>query len=285
MDQKRTLWITIAAGIFLLVVVGAALILYAPAAKRETTVASLGSKDIWVSPTTIPSVPKDNFAQGTASPAGTQETTPSASPVESQPASTEPAPDGTYQTDNLTVIANGTTNVIGLGETNTPGTTTIDLNELKNTSTNVTANNTVAQNAMQQTATAHKTTAITEAPVTQEKPKSTVSAKPVTPAKKPVASAKPAEPKPAKLADQFWVQAASYSTKKNADEARDTLESNKIQCEVFTYKDAKGKLFYRVRVGPYTTKSEATYWKEKIDTIDLFAKTGSYITNSSAAKK
>ena len=50
MDQKRTLWITIAAGVFLLVVVGAAIILYAPAAKKETQVAYDSSSDIWVSP-------------------------------------------------------------------------------------------------------------------------------------------------------------------------------------------------------------------------------------------
>jgi len=54
---------------------------------------------------------------------------------------------------------------------------------------------------------------------------------------------------------------------------------------VFTYKDSKGNLFYRVRVGPYTTKSEAEYWKNRIEAIDLFAKSGSYITNSSAAKR
>lgn len=91
----------------------------------------------------------------------------------------------------------------------------------------------------------------------------------------------------APVPDRFWVQAASYSTKKKADEARTVLDENQIQCEVFTYEDDKGSLFYRVRVGPYTTRDEASYWKNKIDALELFAKAGTYIVNSSApiAKK
>ena len=89
------------------------------------------------------------------------------------------------------------------------------------------------------------------------------------------------------IPDRFWVQAASYSTKKKADEARTVLDENQIQCEVFTYEDDKGSLFYRVRVGPYSTRDEASYWKDKIDSLELFAKAGTYIVNSSApiAKK
>ena len=62
---------------------------------------------------------------------------------------------------------------------------------------------------------------------------------------------------PTKLPDQFWVQVASFTGKKNAEEAREALAAAKISSEIFTYKDAKGTVFYRLRVGPYTTKSEA----------------------------
>ena len=78
------------------------------------------------------------------------------------------------------------------------------------------------------------------------------------------------------------MQVASYSTKKNADDARATLESNKIPSEVFTYTDAKGKVFYRVRIGSYTTSSEAEYWKTQVAKIDQFANAQSYVVNSSA---
>ena len=105
-----------------------------------------------------------------------------------------------------------------------------------------------------------------------------------TTAKKAAAPAKPAAksaPVTAKVPDRFWVQAASYSSKKNADEARAVLDENKIQCEVFTYRDSSDKMYYRVRTGPYTTKSEAQYWQKRINSIPLFSKNSSYITNSS----
>ena len=42
----------------------------------------------------------------------------------------------------------------------------------------------------------------------------------------------------------------------------------------------KENLFYRVRVGPYTTKSEAEYWRTRINKIDEFAKAESYVTST-----
>src|SRR5574344_256106 len=289
MDQKRTLWIAIAAGLFLLVVIGAALFLYAPAAKKETK--TLGASSTYVAPTETPTVPTDSFAQGTVDPQKA-----------SVPADgTSPATDGTADhrtTDNLTAIANGTTNVIGVvgtnSGTNAAGTTTIDLNALKATPSPVTAQNKVAADAMAQTSTTtptvtEQTPVQTVAPTapskteTSKKASSTPTTKKATSAQTSTKST--AKKTTAKLPDSFWVQAASYATKKNADEARATLDANKIPCEVFTYKDAKGKLFYRVRVGPYTTKSEAEYWKDRITAIDLFAKSGSYVTNTSAPKK
>ena len=51
-----------------------------------------------------------------------------------------------------------------------------------------------------------------------------------------------------------------------------------------TYAYNKEKLFYRVRVGPYTTKSEAEYWKNKILQIEQFKDSKAYITDTSAAK-
>ena len=69
--------------------------------------------------------------------------------------------------------------------------------------------------------------------------------------------------------------------KKNADEARELLDKNGIQCEVFTFTDSKGTLFYRVRVGPYTTKSEAEYWRTRIIKINDIDNAGdSYITST-----
>jgi len=318
MDQKRTLWITIAAGVFLLVVVGAALILYAPAAKKETQVAYNDSSNVWVSPS-LPTLPGDSFSQGTASTsvgntnpqnqnvsetdnniaADSTSTEPLASSSDSQ--KTSPAQtNGITQTDNLTVIAKGTTNVYGVADTTTsyvPTTTTIDLNSLKYSNSNVTANNQVAQNAIEETAVKHAQTSVTptkttstdktETYVAPKKPttKTTSNTKSTASTKKVVKTTAIKKATVEKIPDQFWIQVLSSSVKKNADEARTTLDSKKMPAEVFTYKDSKKTLYYRVRVGPYTTKSEAEYWKAKIEEIELFAKSGSYITNTSAPKK
>jgi cell division septation protein DedD len=78
------------------------------------------------------------------------------------------------------------------------------------------------------------------------------------------------------------VQAASFVSRRNADNARDALNSEKIPCEVFTFSDAKGNVYYRVRVGPYATRSEAEYWQTRIARINAFSGTRSFVTNATA---
>ncbi|MCH5291096.1 MAG: SPOR domain-containing protein [Treponema sp.] len=329
MEQKRTIWIALAAGVFLLVVIGAALLMYGPMARKDTTVASLKDNGaVWISPSANPEPVVDPYAQGYATlPA--EDSSLAAVPETEQPTDDVSSfdlnsPTGANplqtvaQTDNLTVIANGTTTVYGLTPTApqppvAPATTTIDLNTLKNNyvSSAVTAQNQAAENAMRETAATHKViereTIVVLDKTAASAPDSSVNVAVVNmpdlesstaPAKSygghfdsstsalnkvvenlsSVSNVNSAS----RLADKFWVQAASFTSKRNADEARTVLDDNKIQCEVFTYTDAKGNLFYRVRVGPYTTKSEAEYWKGRIDSIALFSKTGSYVTNSSA---
>lgn len=100
------------------------------------------------------------------------------------------------------------------------------------------------------------------------------------PSQKTNVTAKPAETPKAPVVTQYWVQVASYSNKKGAESARAVLDANRIPADIFTYVDAKEKMFFRVRVGPYTTKSEAEYWRTKINKIDEFSKAESYITST-----
>ena len=63
MEQKRTIWIVLAAGIFLSVVLGAAVILYASEAKKNTTALyqrSAGS--VWMSPETAQQKHTESFS-------------------------------------------------------------------------------------------------------------------------------------------------------------------------------------------------------------------------------
>ena len=291
MEEKRTLWIITASGLFLLVVVGAAIILSTSAKGNKVQQAAFNPTDGWTTPTTYtvqPVTPTDTLVQ-----ADTNAVTDTGiAPLD--PLAVAPQTNANVakqiQTDNLTVYADNTT--VQSGKTtlySNETVTTIDLNALKSASPAVTANNptTAAQIASTQAAKTDTYTYNYEQPKTVAKATPAPAPAAAKPAPAPAATpapAKAAAPAPAstKVPDRFWVQVASYATKKNADDARATLESNKIPSEVFTYTDANGKVFYRVRIGSYTTSSEAEYWKTQVAKIDQFADVQSYVVNSSA---
>ncbi len=305
MEQKKTLWIVAAVGIFLLVVAGAALILYSPSLHRTPVQqASFDPSTGWVSNFQAEQLSKPNtentnqfssapaatetFAQATKAPSSPFENQGNASViasangiVQNQPSQTEAHPESlTVYTDKATVYSQETT--------------TIDLNALKaSNSTGVTAQNKLTENQIASTKNNSQPAAsenyYTPAPKAtapaKAAPKKTAVAKSSTASNAAKASAKASTA--AKVAttakaspDKYWVQPASYASKKYADEARSILESNKITSEVFTFTDTKGKTFYRVRIGPYVTKSEAEYWQSRVAMIDKFADSKSIIVNT-----
>lgn len=96
-------------------------------------------------------------------------------------------------------------------------------------------------------------------------------------AKKPAAAPK----QPAKTGDAFWIQTGSFSAKARADAAKETLGAKGISSLVET-KEVSGKTFFRVRVGPYSSKNEADYWLSLVKTIDGFG--GSYVSQVKGAR-
>ena len=287
MEQKRILWIIAAVGVFLLAVIGAALILCSPTQTVDSSIASLQvQNDTWTKPETSVLPVQDN-----PEPVVVETVT----PVEQDKIVFNPT------IEELNVYAENT-NVYG------SGTTTIDLNTLKynapEKTSAVTAENQAAANAISSAsnanAVAKKTTAVEEncLPVASEKvvpvksetvkPKASATTKTNTSSAKPAATTKTTTTAKSaaetKTPDQYWVQAASFTNKTNAEEARAALTQNKIDSEIFTYTDSNGKVYYRLRVGPYTTKTEAEYWRSRIILIDEFANTQSYVTNTSAKK-
>lgn len=273
MEQKKTLWIIAAVGAFLLVVLGTAVLFYSPAKKTTPTIAS-------VSP-----VEKRNTNAGWSTPA------------------VEPKNTDTTQLisipDDVVVLSD-----------NASTATTIDLNSLKQDlqyesvasnqsqpqNINITVNipetketNYISAPIVESTnATVKETSksvvvkkvepskADTKTPATTS---TTVTSKAVVKATENTTVTTTVNKTEIKKT-QFWVQVAAYSNKKGAEGARSVLDANKIPADIFTYKDNKDKLFYRVRVGPYTTKSEAEYWRSRIIKIDEFSKAESYVTST-----
>ena len=293
MEQKRTLWIIAAAGMFLLVVLGAAFIIWTPGQKNNTQNVAMTSQAP-VQPNnsgwTMPPVYVDSN-KSTQLP-------PPVNPYENQ----------TVSTKDLTVISENT--VVYDTNGNSTESTTIDLNALKNVTErtevqpqniNITLNlpetkYEPAPVVAQVVTPVSVTTQTVEAPVSTSPvppskndrgnrnvsapaPKTNTTAK-STQVQAPSSVKKPEVKVAEKKVEQFWVQAAAFSSKKTAESACSVLDENKIPADIFTYKDAKGKLFYRVRVGPYTTKSEAEYWRARIVKINDFSKGESYITSN-----
>ena len=274
MEQKKTLWIIAATGLFLLVVIGAAIILYSPGNNPTPVIASVPvppqtPSGGW----TMPLQPSDNQENSALS------------QNEGRFDSTFTQPEKQADADNiqhiqeLTVIS-GKTNVYEITapesakDADLNAQNTIDLNSLKSAAEEIKAGSKTVKSVEK----VAKTTAKTEQ-------NSQASAKPVTKTASAKTTVQNAAAKTSSsVAPRFWVQAGAFASKKSADNARTVLAENKIPAEVFTYTDAKKQVFYRVRVGPYTTKTEASFWKEKILKIDQFKDSKAYVTDSSASK-
>jgi DedD protein len=87
-----------------------------------------------------------------------------------------------------------------------------------------------------------------------------------TPAATPAPKAAPAA---SRAQDNYWVQTGSFSTIARAEAVKDTL-SSKGFASLVENREVQGKTYFRVRVGPYTSKNEADYWLALIKSIQGF---------------
>lgn len=308
MEDKRILLVSAAVGVFLLIIVGTALVLYAPPKNGDTRLTALSAETAqsWtVQPQNAseardnPSSPENRQEQGAALQNMSSSAVPSTvlSNTAGTDAGTSAETAGIVQSRDLTVISNNTTVYTK------DGLTTIDLSSLAerpeqkpldtaqgmqaaaDAKTLVPISPSEYMNTANSTGTASavsakpKTTAAAKTDTSKKAETQTKSAQPKTGTKK--TASKPSQ----KPVDRYWVQAASFTDKMNAEAARSLLADEKIPAEVFTYQDKKGLTYYRLRVGPYTTESEAEYWNSRIKLIDNFASTQSYVTNSTKAAK
>ena len=296
MEQKRLLWIIAATGVFLLVVLGAALIIYSPAAKGTQSIAAVknGNKNTsngWISLAPAQAEP-ENELKPFAYENDSEYDLPENGATAENAAPSAPGFDfengkgaGDIRIKELTVHAENATVYAANGSDSaknyTQGTTTIDLNQAP-VAQAVPAQNT---QAVSQTVTKKAEPAKVSAPSVSEKTVSKnyeakkVESKPAVKAvQKPAPKVEPKKP----MVTRYWVQVSSLTSRKSADAAREELSKNQITADVFTYTDKKGQMYYRVRVGPYTTKTEAEYWCSKIVKIDAFRNSAGYVTSTTS---
>lgn len=259
MEKRKLLLIVISVGVFLVIVIGATMLVFAP--KTPKPIAAPTGGTAAVSPT---------------DPTGAANTGPAT--VDASEWVRDPSAVSSLQ-NSATPPTNGRGDVIiiygdrpnqGTGAATTATTTTGDnglvIDVPAPTGPSVPQPSTKVDAGTQPTA------------VT---PKPEVSAPKVPVTKSAPAKVAVAPKKTPKVVDDFWVQTGSFSAKTRADAAKETLSAKGIASLVET-KEVDGKTFYRVRVGPYASKSEAEYWLSLVKTIDGFSE--SYVSLAKAKR-
>jgi len=80
------------------------------------------------------------------------------------------------------------------------------------------------------------------------------------PAKKPVQ-----KPTTVKV-NEYWIQAASFTSRAKADELKQGLAEKGVAA-LISVKDIAGKSWYRIRIGPYSVKADADGWLGRLKDV------------------
>jgi len=73
-----------------------------------------------------------------------------------------------------------------------------------------------------------------------------------------------------KAINDFWVQTGAFSAQVRAEDARELLATKGIT-SIVENREINGKIWYRVRLGPYTSEREANHWLEIVKLIAGFS--------------
>jgi len=94
---------------------------------------------------------------------------------------------------------------------------------------------------------------------------------PAQPAAQPARPpAQPAVVAPPAVGSNFWIQAGAFRNKLGAEYVRESLEAKGI-ASIIENRNINGHVYYRVRIGPYLSETEANYWLALVRSIDGFA--------------
>jgi DedD protein len=106
--------------------------------------------------------------------------------------------------------------------------------------------------------------------ITNTAPRPQTPATPVaqTPARPAATSGTPAR-QAARTINDYWIQTGAYSSLVRAEDAKELLADNGLT-SIIENRVIEGKLYYRVRLGPYTSEREANYWLTLVKSIDDF---------------
>ena len=251
MEQKKLLLVAISVGVFLVIAIGAAVLVFG----------SGGSSSVMASTRVIsPGTPAVQEPQVNLYPAVVH--TPAyAAPAENPPDPVAGTAQGAAQQPqvNPPVVNQGK-------DTEAAGDSSVVINVTRPSTAAVPDVPPVVKQVNQPVP---KTTA-PASPAPASKPASSSAQTAPAPKSSPAPAAQPAPSKPApKINDDFWVQTGSFSTITRAEGVKDTLAAKGIT-SIIENRVLDSTTYYRVRVGPYTSKNEADYWLGLIRSINGF---------------
>lgn len=283
MEKKKILLMTISVGVFLVIVIGAAILVFSPRNPAPAVMAAVSERPIPAGiPGTLKAVPSG--IAGSPVTADTPHETDIALQV--QPATADPAdmvrnPDGfqTLQTppssistvqENRFYINNDTTQPV-LIERKDGDSTRVVINVPRPTTAAVPNTQAASRPSSStpapaaRTSSGSATTGNTAAPGSTA-PRQTAAA-PARTATVAAAARSTPQTQQSRTYNAYWVQTGSFPTRNQADKAKEILAAKGLTA-VIENGDVRGETWYRVRVGPYTSQNEADYWLSLIKSIN-----------------
>jgi DedD protein len=246
-EVKKLLLVAVSVGVFLVIIIGAAILILAPKVQQDNT-ASFSSRPVPAGRTQPVSANPSEYLRNSDTIMGIQPV-----PIMDEQETNTTVESFPGDGDRLTVrIPNpATTTAPSASETSVPAT---------NKPTAAAAPAKPAEKPAEKPA-ASTTVKPAAKPDTAAKP---------APAVKPTApAAKPAAPQSAKTRNDYWVQTGAFTAIVRAEDAKETLASKGIT-SIIENRQIDGLTWYRVRLGPYTSENEAKYWLALVQSIDGF---------------
>ena len=303
MEQKKLILVAISVGVFLLIAIGAAILVFgsgnsSPAVARTnpngspviispgTGISNIPASEVIITgerpqltagtipvpeaPAVVtaaePSVPQN--AQSV--PAANAEPTAAASP-QAVPASTEVTGASGDSSTVISVVRPSTAAVPDVAPVNrqAPSAQTSAGSSASNTAASASSGSSSSGNNSATTTAAAASSGRTATSTAPASTASSSSSSARTTNTAPAATTTNVSRTPARTYNDFWVQTGSFSAIARAEGMKETLASKGI-ASIIENRVLEGTTWYRVRVGPYTSKSEADYWLSLIKSITGF---------------
>ncbi len=263
MEKKKLLLVAVSVGVFLVIVIGAAIVMLS---KQDVTPSIIARESYapGMSGTIMPNTSSIGAPAGIAPAAAAAETATNLE-VMNQPANpaniTQPA-----SVDAVSMLQNPEINVLKAPpKENAPESINYYFGDTTSNASDITIERYTPEGA-RRTAGSSRTAPVS-APVSTPKPADIPPPSPQL--TRAPASAPAPKPAPAKVYNDYWVQTGSFRAKVRADNVKESLGVKGIS-SVIEVRNVNDQTWYRVRVGPYTSQNEAEYWLSLIQSIDGF---------------